>query len=209
MTSGRDCCVYLLDGEGALALVDTGYGPSYKSLLANVIRLGFDPGGIERILLTHCHIDHVGGAHAFRSDYGSEIIAHRNAAIPLEQGDRTMTAAFLYGVRFDPLPVDLKLGGDEASVEVGDLNLKVLHTPGHSPGSVSAYVDIGGTRVLFGQDIHGPFHPDFGSDIKRWHRSMERLLEIEADILCEGHFGIYSPASAVRSYIESYLDRFR
>jgi len=61
--------------------------------------------------------------------------------------------------------------------------------------------------VLFGQDIHGPFHPDFGSDIEAWRSSMGRLLDLDADVLCEGHFGIYSPADAVRAYINGYLER--
>ena len=61
---------------------------------------------------------------------------------------------------------------------------------------------------MFGQDIHGPFNREWGSDIDQWRRSMERLLELEADILCEGHFGIFEPAHQVRQYIESYLRRY-
>jgi len=60
--------------------------------------------------------------------------------------------------------------------------------------------------VLFGQDVHGPFDPSFGSDIDEWRRSMKRLIEMEADILCEGHFGVFKPAEAVRRYIAGCLD---
>jgi len=84
----------------------------------------------------------------------------------------------------------------------------MLQTPGHTPGSLSAYVRIGRKKILFGQDIHGPFHPDFLSDIEEWSRSMHKLLNLEPDILCEGHFGVISPASQVRSYINSYLQQF-
>lgn len=206
MSSASDCCVYLLDGGGPLALIDSGCGPGYKAIVANVIRLGFEPGDIESLLLTHCHIDHVGAASMFREDYGARIIAHEKDAPPLESGDRLMTAAFMYNVRFEPLLLDEKISG-EAGIEVGDTELRVVETPGHTPGSVSAYVDTSKTRVLFGQDIHGPFHPDFGSDIEAWRVSMRKLLELEADILCEGHFGIYSPNDAVRAYIEAYLER--
>lgn len=208
MSSGNDCCVYLLDGGGPLALIDCGCGPGYKAIVANVLRLGFEPDDIETLLLTHCHIDHVGAAASFRDDYGVALVAHERDAAPLESGDRLMTAAFLYNVRFEPLPLDKKLEG-EGPVSVGDLPLNVVETPGHTPGSMSAYLDTpAGARVLFGQDIHGPFHPDFGSDIALWRVSMEKLLALDADILCEGHFGIYSPADAVRAYIESYLDLF-
>ena len=222
MTDSRDCCCYLVDGstgpggtpgavaggEGALALIDTGCGPGYKAIIANVIRLGFEPADISQVLLTHCHIDHVGAAARFREDYGSRLIAHEADAAPCESGDRLMTAAFLYEVRFDPLVIDRKLELEEEVVQVAAVELNVVHTPGHSPGSVSAWLDTAGGRVLFGQDVHGPFHPDFGSDIASWRESMGKLLALEADILCEGHFGIYSPKSAVRAYIESCLDRF-
>jgi glyoxylase-like metal-dependent hydrolase (beta-lactamase superfamily II) len=62
-------------------------------------------------------------------------------------------------------------------------------------------------RVLFGQDIHGPFTKEFRSDIGQWRSSMHRLLELGADILCEGHFGIYKPRQRVERYIRGYLDQ--
>ncbi|NLN88481.1 MAG: Zn-dependent hydrolase, partial [Syntrophomonadaceae bacterium] len=65
-----------------------------------------------------------------------------------------------------------------------------------------------GQRVLFGQDIHGPFNEEWGSDMQQWRKSMQTLLDLEADILCEGHFGVYQPAKAVKKYIEGYLQRF-
>jgi glyoxylase-like metal-dependent hydrolase (beta-lactamase superfamily II) len=208
ISHGQDCCVYLVDGGGVLALIDSGCGPGYKAILANILRLGFEPEHLRSMLLTHCHIDHVGSASLFQAEYGVELIAHSRDAAPLEAGDRLMTAAFLYGVRLEPMVLDRKLESDHDQIQVGDITLEVLLAPGHTPGSVVAYADINNTRVLFGQDIHGPFHPDFGSDIAEWRRSMDRLLSLDADILCEGHFGVYSPAGAVRSYIESYLERF-
>ncbi|HEY5533125.1 MAG TPA: MBL fold metallo-hydrolase [Candidatus Anoxymicrobiaceae bacterium] len=208
LSSGQDCCVYLLDGGGPLCLIDSGCGPGYKSIVANIIRVGFEPARIDTLLLTHCHIDHVGAASLFRAEYGVDIVTHEKDSAPLEEGDRLMTAAFLYGVRLDPITIDRKLELDEEEIVVGDLVLRTLLTPGHTPGSISAYTDIDKTRVLFGQDIHGPFHPDFGSDIKEWRHSMDSLLALDADILCEGHFGIYSPSDAVRAYIEGYLEHF-
>jgi glyoxylase-like metal-dependent hydrolase (beta-lactamase superfamily II) len=206
MSSANDCCVYLLDGAGPLALIDSGCGPGYPAIVANIIRLGFEPDDIETLLLTHCHIDHVGAAWMFKRDYGVRIVAHEKDSAPLESGDRLMTAAFLYNLRFEPLAIDEKLSG-ESTIKAGDVELHVVETPGHTPGSVSAYTDVRKTRILFGQDIHGPFHPDFGSDISAWRESMRKLLGLEADILCEGHFGIYSTRDAVRAYIQGYLDR--
>jgi glyoxylase-like metal-dependent hydrolase (beta-lactamase superfamily II) len=59
--------------------------------------------------------------------------------------------------------------------------------------------------VLFGQDVHGPFSPAFGSDLDAWRRSIEGLLALNADILCEGHFGIFRPAAAVEKFLRGQL----
>ncbi len=207
MSDANDCCVYLVDGNGPLVLIDAGCGPGYQAVVVNIIRLGFEPEAIDTVLLTHCHIDHVGAAAAFRRDYGAKLVAHRLDAPPLESGDRVMTAAFMYNARFEPLPLDVKLDGDLSVLRIGDLELQVLSTPGHTAGSVSACLDLEKTRVLFAQDLHGPFHPDFGSDVRAWRSSMDKLLELRADVLCEGHFGVHSPGDAVTAFIRSHLER--
>lgn len=64
-------------------------------------------------------------------------------------------------------------------------------------------------RVLFGQDIHGPYYIAWGADPVRAVASLQKLLGLEADILCEGHFGIYQPGSEVTRYIEGYLSQLQ
>jgi glyoxylase-like metal-dependent hydrolase (beta-lactamase superfamily II) len=61
-----------------------------------------------------------------------------------------------------------------------------------------------GKKVLFGQDLHGPFSSGFLSDLHDYQDSMQKLLDLEADILCEGHFGVFKPAEEVRKYIEMH-----
>jgi glyoxylase-like metal-dependent hydrolase (beta-lactamase superfamily II) len=60
-------------------------------------------------------------------------------------------------------------------------------------------------RVLFAQDVHGPYYPEWGADLAQAKLSLQRLLKLNADILCEGHFGIYQPAKEFKRYIERYL----
>jgi len=91
---------------------------------------------------------------------------------------------------------------------VGTMTLHCPLTPGHTPGGISPYLDLKGTRILFGQDIHGPFDPSWGSDMDQWRDSMKKLLALKADILCEGHFGVYQPASQVQNNIEYYLKQY-
>jgi glyoxylase-like metal-dependent hydrolase (beta-lactamase superfamily II) len=188
ITDPRDCAVYLLD-LGELVLIDAGAGPSYTEIVRNIERLGLDLTKLKSLILTHCHIDHIGGAPQFREAFGSQIIIHQLDAKAVEQGNDRMTAASWYNLHFPPMPVDVKLEKEEERLRFGDQEVICLHTPGHTPGSLSVYLDRGGSRVLFGQDIHGPFSAEFGSDLAAWRSSMERLLALEADILCEGHSG--------------------
>ncbi|OPY71577.1 MAG: Metallo-beta-lactamase L1 precursor [Syntrophorhabdus sp. PtaU1.Bin002] len=207
ISDSRDCMVYLLD-VGELVLIDTGAGPGLPTILSNIRRLGFDPAKLSTIILTHCHIDHAGGAHELKARYGVRIIMHELDAPAIETGDTKMTAARWYGLRFPPLPVDHKLSGNEERLAFGQQEVVCLHTPGHTPGSISIYMDRAGKRILFGQDIHGPFSPEFGSNISHWQKSMKDLLALKADVLCEGHFGVYQPNKSVTEYIERYLDEY-
>ena len=80
-----------------------------------------------------------------------------------------------------------------------------MHIPGHTPGSISLYADTGGKRILFGQDIAAPLLEEFDCDMAAWRRSMEELLALKADVLCDGHSGIYQPARAVAAYIRHFI----
>jgi glyoxylase-like metal-dependent hydrolase (beta-lactamase superfamily II) len=207
ISDSRDCMVYLLDLE-ELVMIDTGTGPGLNMIISNIRYLGFDPARLSTIILTHCHIDHVGGAHEFKKRYGARIIMHNLDAAVVERGDSKMTAAHWYEVPFAPLKIDTKLLQEEERLTFGQHELVCLHTPGHTPGSISVYIDKSGKRILFGQDIHGPFMAEFGSDIGHWQISMEKLLALKADVLCEGHFGVYRPNEKVTDYIERYLDEY-
>ena len=88
---------------------------------------------------------------------------------------------------------------------IWEIPVKTIHIPGHTQGSIAVHVNIAGKRVLFGQDIHGPYEVAWGGDASQAVISLQRLIDIKADILCEGHFDIYQPASEVRKYIEGYL----
>ncbi|MDR2019039.1 MAG: MBL fold metallo-hydrolase [Syntrophobacterales bacterium] len=207
ISDSRDCSVYLVD-MGDLVLVDAGAGPGFNSIVSNIKGLGLDPANISTLILTHCHIDHVGGAYLFKEKYGPKIIMHQLDAQAVEKGDNRMTAAFYYNIDFKPLPIDITFSGEERRISVGDHDVVCLHTPGHTPGSMSVYFDLEKKRVLFGQDIHGPFLKDFGSDMKAWTKSMKTLLALKADVLCEGHFGVYQPNRKVTEYIERYLEEY-
>jgi len=198
-----DCCVYLLDA-GDLVLIDAGAGRSFDNLVSNIESLGLDARKLKAVIVTHAHIDHIGSLHQFREVFGVQVIAHEFDAEAIE--GRGRVGAEFYGVNYIPCPVDLKIRGDGESLRFGDRELKVIHIPGHTPGSIASYVDVDERRVLFGQDIHGPYRPEWGADPAKAKLSLQKLLDLRADILCEGHFGIYQPAAAVERYIRGYFN---
>jgi glyoxylase-like metal-dependent hydrolase (beta-lactamase superfamily II) len=208
ITSADDAAVYLIDFAGDLVLIDAGAGRSSSQIVRNIEMLGLNPANISNLILTHCHIDHMGSAPFFKKQYGTKILIHELDAKAMENGDSFKTAANWYGTTFPPTKVDRKLSGAHEILKFGGEELHCLHTPGHTPGSISLYLNREGKRVLFGQDIHGPFNSSFGSDIEAWKKSMQILLALNADILCEGHFGIFQPKERVRGYIERYMEEY-
>jgi glyoxylase-like metal-dependent hydrolase (beta-lactamase superfamily II) len=153
------------------------------------------------VIATHAHIDHIGSLYQFRRDFGARVLAHELDREAIETG--TGCGAEYYRVSYQPCPVDVVLRGDEEEQICGRLRLKMVHIPGHTPGSIAVVLD-GKKRVLFGQDVHGPYFLP-GSDMAQARRSLRRLADLEADVLCEGHFGVYEPKAEVRRYIEGQL----
>jgi glyoxylase-like metal-dependent hydrolase (beta-lactamase superfamily II) len=203
-----DATVFVIDFDDELVMIDAGAGGSSRTLQKNIEALGLDPGKISTLILTHCHIDHIGSAPWFRDQFGCRIVMHDLDADAVEQGDPVMTAANWYETTFPPTSVDRRLKGDHEILHFSGQELHCLHTPGHTPGSMAVYLDRAGKRILFGQDIHGPFMSSFRSNIEDWKKSMNMLIALQADILCEGHFGIFQPGDQVEKYIRSYLKQY-
>ena len=209
ITHFQDAAVFLVDcGGGKWFMVDSGAGRSGPALIENIHEVGGVPDDVSHLILTHCHIDHAGSAAYLKEQLGCKVVAHRDDAHALKSPTHPAVAADLYGVEYRPVEVDILLEEPKEEMVVGSVHLDLLHTPGHTPGSISPVAQVGTKKVLFGQDIHGPFDPAWGSDLDQWQRSMEILLDQECDILCEGHFGTFHGKNEVRSYIQNYLDRY-
>ncbi|MEM1540721.1 MAG: MBL fold metallo-hydrolase [Candidatus Bathyarchaeia archaeon] len=119
------------------------------------------------IILTHSHFDHAHNLENIKLTCGAKILAH-----PLENFE------------VDEIVEE----GDE--IELGDLNLKILHTPGHTPGSICLYEEK--TKSLFSGDTvfsDGSFgRTDLtGGSLKEMVRSLEKLSRIDVEVLYPGH----------------------
>ncbi len=203
LTDPADCLVYALD-LGVPVLVDCGCGPGWPGIRANLAAAGL--ASVHTLVLTHGHVDHIGAAPRVRRETGCRIVAHALDSAAIASGDPELTAASWYGVDLEPCPVDEIVTGEGRALAFAGGTLHLVHAPGHTPGSMVAWLDTPDAgRVLFAQDAHGPLSASFGSCRADWQRSLERMIALEPDLLCEGHFGVYRGRAAAREYLEELL----
>ena len=200
-----DCSVYVVDAEPDLLLIDAGTCGSFDELISDLKELGLHPESVKVIIATHSHFDHIGSLKDFKESFGTKIIAHEQDTEAMETGKGTY--AELLGLVYKPCGVDIRLTQSEEKFIFGPYELNILHIPGHTPGGIACYLDVENgekKRILFGQDVNGPYDIPGADAIKAWD-SLEKLINLKADILCEGHFGVFAPASEVKRFIEGYL----
>jgi metallo-beta-lactamase class B len=202
-----DCMVYAID-LGVTVLIDSGAGPGWPKIKDNMAKVGLYADNLSLLILTHAHIDHIGAAAEIKNETSCRVMAHELDRKAIETADPKKTAAAMYQMPLEPVHIDdpIEDEGERIGLPEGSLNL--LHTPGHTPGFIVAYTDTKDMgRVLFGQDIHGPFAPSFGSNIDQWMESMELLLDLQADVLCEGHYGVVVGHHEVENFILHFMDK--
>jgi glyoxylase-like metal-dependent hydrolase (beta-lactamase superfamily II) len=205
LSHGSDAAIYLVEGSDGAVLIDAGTGRDGESVRRNILAAGVPLVRVRWLVLTHCHVDHAAGVPGARVFLDVEVIAHAACAEILAPGGDPRAAAEWYGMTMPPVRVDRPFAARH-ELDLGDRTLVLHPWPGHSPGSIVATLDVGGQRVLFGQDVHGPIHPTLQSDHSAWQASLRMLLTLEADILCEGHYGVIRGRQSVARFIERFIE---
>jgi hydroxyacylglutathione hydrolase len=136
---------YLIGCEETLqaAVVDPSWNG--RSIVATAETDGWE---ITHILLTHSHFDHVGGLEEVKALTGAPIYIHAEAVEMLN--NTTMSAAF-FGLRVSPPPSPDEYLSDGQEIQLGELLIQVMYTPGHAPGHVSFYLPD--YRIVFDGDV--------------------------------------------------------
>ncbi len=200
-----DSNVIYIDGDDRRVLVDTGTGMTPERLNEDLEKLGSSFDDITDIILTHSHIDHIGGVPAITARGNARIHLHREEAERINAGDMTLTLASTFGARLPPMRVHNALEEGDM-IDVGGISLHVYHTPGHSIGSICLLepdlgVIITGDTMFAG----GSFgRVDFPTGNPRaLVESLRRISELDFQVALPGHMNAITRdarISAMHSY---------
>ena len=185
---GLDSNIYLIVDE-KVALVDAGSGKDYDEVRMEIEERGVGPGEIELLINTHCHYDHAGGDLDFVRDFGCKVAIHESEAGYLRSGDWHFTLSDLFfDERMRPVEVSVELREGDV-IELGKLRLSVLHTPGHTAGSICLYDPE--KQILFSGDTvfaEGMGRTDLPSgDWRKLGESLRRLAGLRVGRIYPGH----------------------
>ena len=187
--------VYLIEDE-TLALVDSGLPWNVGGVLKYIRAIGRNPDDLRLVLMTHSHPDHTAGALGLRRRTGAEIVAH--AGDTRRHADQEVSLSYMRVFTSLKAPIPFLQRTPVARlVEDGEVlpalgGVRVIHTPGHTPGSVCYLLEdrsllfSGDTAFSNGRRLSRSL-PFFGSDMQDYRRSLDRLAALEFDTLCGGH----------------------
>ncbi len=192
---------YLIMNAEGLTLIDAGLPWSAKKILKYVTSLGFEAGDIKNIIITHADSDHVGGLAAIRTKSGGEVFASEIEAQAIKDGvlsrplklsgiQKLLFSAANVFFRAAPAEVDHILTDVEVLPVLG--GLRVIETPGHTPGHISLYTEEEG--VLFcGDSLRCPEgRIKVSRGVNTWDealawQSAQLQAGLGASIVCPGH----------------------
>lgn len=196
---------YAIPARDGHILVDAGAAGMGKKLFGEMERCGVDPAKILLIVVTHSHGDHAGCLKAVQERSGAPVMAHRVEADFLERGEGVevvgvgavgnfmsfMLRMFPNNARFAPCEVE-RVVDDEVSLAEFGVAGRVVHTPGHTPGSLSILLD-GGDAVVGDNcfDFYpfglGPIFPPIVCDVRALLESWRMMLEADVKRVHAGH----------------------
>jgi glyoxylase-like metal-dependent hydrolase (beta-lactamase superfamily II) len=195
---------YLVEADGELTLVDTGLPGRGQRVLSALSDLGRGKEALRHIVITHHHPDHMGALKELRDATGATVYAHQ-ADAPYIRGEKAPSIPQLTGLARIAaqalgrlMPAASKTAVDwevQDGDEISPARLRVVHTPGHTPGHICLLWQRHGGVLLVGDaaiNVLGLRPPPalFTLDMDQAKESLRRIAGLEFQVACFGHGGI-------------------
>jgi metallo-beta-lactamase class B len=197
-----DLAVYLITTPAGHILINTGINDSTAAIRSNIETLGFKFADIKLLLATHGHWDHVGAMAEIKRLTGARMLMHEADADLLESGGG-MDFRFPQGrgTIYEPIKVDQRLK-DGDKVRLGDVELTVMHHPGHTKGATSyGYTLAEGGRTYnvlivnmasINPGVQVGFMPAFPEITQAYMSTLQRQKQLKPDIWVSSHAGHFN-----------------
>jgi glyoxylase-like metal-dependent hydrolase (beta-lactamase superfamily II) len=204
------CSVYLIyDDQNNWALLDIGFEDAVDEVLELIRQLDFPYSKCVTLIASHADVDHIQGLAKAKQILKTTVACHPAAAIPLESGDRLSTFAAIeaQGIDLDMPKVEIERRLNEGDkIQIGDLELEVWHTPGHTDGQLSFRL---GNLLLSGDNIFrdgsvGAIDAHHGSSIPGFISSLKRIQESDVEWLLPSHGPAFRKDNAM---LQKTIDR--
>ena len=176
--------LFLYSGE-RLTLIDSGVAGAEQHICHYIRKIGRSPAEIDTLILTHSHPDHIGAARTIRDLCGCRVLVHaaerawvENTELQNQQRPVPGFATLVAG----SLPVDQLLQDGDCLELESTLSLDVLHTPGHSAGSVSLW-DRQRQVLICGDAVAVPNELPVFDSVRQSLASLARLDTCDAGLL--------------------------
>jgi glyoxylase-like metal-dependent hydrolase (beta-lactamase superfamily II) len=208
------CAVYLIYCADEWILIDVGYDDTVEEIIELVRQLDFPLSACKTIVATHADVDHIQGLARAKQLLKTTATAHPLAAEPLKTGDRLKTFAQItaQGIDMEMPPVDVDtLVNDGDTITVGDLEIEVWHTPGHTDSQLSFRL---GNLLFSGDNIYrdgcvGAIDAHHGSNIPDFIASLRRIRQSDVEWLLPSHGPVFrkddAQLDATIARLEGYL----
>lgn len=189
---------YLLDTKEGLILVNSTMSQTAQMMIDSIKSLGFDPHKIRKLLITHGHFDHCGGARAIQEMSGCEIWLGRHDELFFTQR-RDM-------ILFEDTVPEFTITNFydyDGVVDLGDIQIKPVHCPGHTPGTTSFFFDIQHKDRTLSCGIHGGIGSSFlaRDTLSRigipltirdtYLASIDKVRDIKVDVVLPAYPGMF------------------
>lgn len=198
MTNPFDCTVFLVDGVTECALIDAGVGVDTQRIVDNIKKAGIPLEKIKKILLTHGHGDHAGGAFEMSKICGAKVYAIQPAARFVSEGDikalslQSAIDAGVYAQNYEFAACPVQEISDGKKIKVGELTLTAVEAEGHSAGHCCYTMLEDEQKVLFAGDAVQAggkiaLQAIWDCDLQKYIKTISRLAALKPDIFLPSH----------------------